>query len=157
MDVTKAQASEDQRGFDALFSTRRPKDAAAGLSSGLKSISKGLLGGVAALVALPIKGAQEEGPLGFAKGLGIGIVSAVGMVVVGAGTGIVQLGRGIINTPSAIQASHEEMVWDEDLRIWFKYNLPQEAARLEEQVRQSCSLNHFLAQLYSAFVYSTVN
>jgi hypothetical protein len=38
------------------------------------------------------------------KGLGLGLVSAVAMTVVGAGTGIVQIGRGIVNTPAAIHA-----------------------------------------------------
>ena len=35
-------------------------------------MGKGVLGGVASLIALPIAGAREEGVLGFAKGLGLG-------------------------------------------------------------------------------------
>ena len=50
------QASEV---FNSLFSTRRPKDGWAGISSGLKSATKGTVAGVASLIAQPIAGAQE--------------------------------------------------------------------------------------------------
>lgn len=39
-----------------LFSTRKPKDAAAGLSSGLKSIGKGFAAGAVGLIAAPTAG-----------------------------------------------------------------------------------------------------
>lgn len=125
--VTQPEPSEQTPSFDAIFSTRNPKDAVAGLSSGLKSIGKGLFGGVASLVALPIQGAREEGAVGFAKGLGLGLVSAVGLTVLGAGTGIIQVGRGIINTPFALQAKSDEKVWDQEKRVWYYYNLSEEA------------------------------
>lgn len=60
-----------------IFSTRNPRDAAAGLSSGLKNMGKGLIGGVGAFVGMPIVGAKEQGVMGFAKGLAMGTVSAV--------------------------------------------------------------------------------
>ena len=47
--------------FNSLFSTRRPKDGWAGLSSGLKSASKGTVAGLASLIAQPIAGAHEGG------------------------------------------------------------------------------------------------
>jgi DnaJ-domain-containing protein 1 len=121
-----SNGNEDVK-FDSIFSTRNPKDVTAGFSSGLKSITKGVVGGVASLVALPYAGAKEEGAIGFAKGLGLGLASAVAMTVVGAGTGIVQIGRGIVNTPKAIHAKMNEQVWDEEKRIWYNYNLPLEA------------------------------
>jgi hypothetical protein len=94
--VKKGDEKEPEISFDSIFSTRNPKDAVAGVSSGLKSITKGVFGGVASLVALPVAGAQQEGPLGFAKGLGLGLASAVAMTVAGVSTGIVQVGRGIV-------------------------------------------------------------
>lgn len=129
-DKLLASSEKEDLNFDSVFSTRRPKDAAAGLSSGLQSITKGVFGGLASLVALPVHGAQTEGAAGFAKGLGLGLVSAVGMTVVGAGTGIVQIGRGIINTPGSIHAKMSEKVWDEEKREWYYYNLPEEAAEV---------------------------
>ena len=43
---------------------------------GLWSAGAGVLTGVASLVAAPIVGAQQGGVAGFAKGLGVGVVSA---------------------------------------------------------------------------------
>ena len=110
-----------------VFSTRNPKDVGAGLSSGLKSFGKGLAGGLVSLVALPVAKAREEGAVGFAKGLGLGILSAVTLTVAGAGTGVVQIGRGIANTPGAIKAKMDDKVWDEEKRVWILYNLKEEA------------------------------
>jgi DnaJ-domain-containing protein 1 len=141
---------EEDMKFDSIFSTRNPKDVTAGLSSGLKSITKGLFGGVASLVALPYAGAKEEGAVGFAKGVGLGLASAVAMTVVGAGTGIVQIGRGIVNTPKAIHAKMNEQVWDEEKRIWYNYNLPFEAEMFfkEEETLKATSTNVFSTELY---------
>ena len=58
MDADLHEASEI---FNSLFSTRRPKDGWAGFSSGLKSVGKGTVAGVASLIAQPIAGAQESG------------------------------------------------------------------------------------------------
>ena len=52
-----------------LFSLRRPKDFKAGLSSGSKSLAKGVLGGAMSLIAAPVMGAFEGGLLGFGKGV----------------------------------------------------------------------------------------
>jgi hypothetical protein len=43
---------------DSILSTRKPKDALAGLSSGLKNVGKGILGGVGTIIAAPIIGAR---------------------------------------------------------------------------------------------------
>lgn len=66
MDEDLAEAGEV---FNSLFSTRRPKDGWAGVSSGLKSVTKGTVAGVASLIAQPIAGAQEGGVKGFFGGL----------------------------------------------------------------------------------------
>lgn len=55
-----------------VFSLRKPKDIKAGLSSGGKSIVKGIGAGVVGLVAAPVLGAHQEGFLGFAKGTAAG-------------------------------------------------------------------------------------
>jgi len=59
-------------GFQDIFSLRRPRDAKAGLSSGMKSLGKGLVGGVVGLVAAPVVGATQDGFTGFAKGVATG-------------------------------------------------------------------------------------
>lgn len=58
--------------FNDVFSLRKPKDAKAGLSSGLKSLAKGVLGGAVGLIAAPVVGATQDGFVGFAKGLATG-------------------------------------------------------------------------------------
>ena len=47
--VAARSESGEGGGLEQLFSTRRPRDAAAGLSSGLKNIGKGIVGGLAAV------------------------------------------------------------------------------------------------------------
>ena len=69
MDEELAEASEV---FSSLFSTKKPKDGWAGLSSGLKSVAKGTVAGAASLIAQPIAGAQEGGVKGFFGGLATG-------------------------------------------------------------------------------------
>ncbi|KAI9342947.1 X-domain of DnaJ-containing-domain-containing protein [Obelidium mucronatum] len=113
--------------FLEVLSTRKPKDAAAGFSSGLKNIGKGLLGGVASLVVMPIAGAQQDGIKGFATGLGMGVASAVALTAAGVGTGMMQIGRGIAATPEAIRSKNDELVWDEEKREWFAYSLVADA------------------------------
>jgi len=120
---------DDLEGF-TLFSTRAPKDAAAGFSSGLQNIGKGLLGGVGALIAAPIAGAKSGGASGFAKGLGAGIIAAVALPIGGIGTGVYQIGRGLFNTPNAILESNEDKEWDSEKRVWFSYDLHEEAGRV---------------------------
>ena len=58
------------------MSLRRPQNIMSGLSSGMQSVGKGVLGGAAALIAAPVVGARSEGWSGFAKGLGAGLAAA---------------------------------------------------------------------------------
>ena len=125
--ISIANNGDGEFDMSDVFSTRNPKDVGAGLSSGLKSFGKGLAGGLVSLVALPVAKAREEGAVGFAKGLGLGVLSAVTLTLAGAGTGVVQIGRGIANTPGAIKARMDDKVWDEENRVWVLYNLKEEA------------------------------
>jgi len=133
-----AAADELASSVDCLFSLRRPRDAAAGLSSGLKSVGKGVAAGLASLVAAPVLGMSEgvrkarqkkadegsvaaaaaEGAAGFAKGLVAGVLGAVALPVGGACVGVMQVGRGLANTPAAIKASNDGKTWDEARRAW---------------------------------------
>jgi hypothetical protein len=112
--------------MDALFSTRRPKDGWAGLSSGLKSVAKGTAAGVASLIAQPIVGAQQSGFRGFVTGLGTGVASAVALPVMGVAIGAYQLSRGVVNSAEAMRSSGQGMIWDEGKREWYYYYLDKE-------------------------------
>jgi len=115
-----------------LFSTRKPKDGWAGLSSGLKSVAKGTAAGVAALVASPIVGAQQEGAIGLAKGLAAGVASAVALPVTGLCVGAYQVGRGISNSGEALRKGSKGMIWDKDQREWYFYYLEKELDEITE-------------------------
>lgn len=69
-------AAEDRealkKDFAEAMRATRPKDALAGLGSGLATAATGIAAGVAGLVAAPIVGAKKEGAAGFAKGLATG-------------------------------------------------------------------------------------
>ncbi|CAK4726299.1 unnamed protein product [Aphanomyces euteiches] len=132
LQLTSGQPEDamDKIEMPQIFSTRAPRDAAAGLSSGLKNMGKGVAAGLGSLVAMPILGAREQGVVGFAKGLAAGTVSAVVMVGGGAVTGVTQIARGIAATPRAIISSNENKIWDQDKQQWYLYNLKEEAAEV---------------------------
>jgi hypothetical protein len=119
--------------FDSLFSTRRPKDGWAGLSSGLKSVAKGTAAGVATLIAAPIAGAQQDGVKGLLTGLATGVASAVALPVTGLCVGAYQLGRGIANSGEAFASAQAGMLWDEDKREWHFYSIEKEKATIEKE------------------------
>ena len=58
--------------FNDVFSLRKPRDLKAGLSSGLKSAGKGILGGAVGVVAAPVYYGYTEGGWGCAKGAAVG-------------------------------------------------------------------------------------
>lgn len=118
--------------FNSLFSTRRPKDGWAGVSSGLKSVTKGTVAGVASLIAQPIAGAQEGGVKGFFGGLATGVASAVALPVTGICVGAYQVGRGVANSVEAVNASKAGMQWDQEKREWIFYYLNKDKDEVEE-------------------------
>lgn len=129
MDEELAEASEV---FNSLFSTRRPKDGWAGISSGLKSVTKGTVAGVASLIAQPIAGAQESGVKGFFGGLATGVASAVALPVTGICVGAYQVGRGVANSVEAVNASKAGMQWDQEKREWIFYYLNKDKEEVEK-------------------------
>ena len=114
------------------MSLRRPHNIMSGLSSGMQSVGKGVLGGAAALIAAPVVGARSEGWYGFAKGLGAGLAAAVALHVAGAAVGITQIARGAYNTPEAIMEANAGKRWDSHRRVWVAEDLVQESLKLSE-------------------------
>ena len=125
-------ASTRANDLDGVFSTRRPKDLGAGLSSGLQSAAKSVALGAGALLTAPIVGARREGGAGFVKGLGLGIASAVVLPVVGASVGVAQIARGAANTPEAIAAQSAGKTFDRKTRTWVTEDLARDGTFLGE-------------------------
>jgi curved DNA-binding protein CbpA len=117
--------------FSQLFSTRRPKDGWAGLSSGIKSVAKGTAAGVASLIAQPMVGAKQGGIGGFIAGLATGVASCVALPATGVCVGAFQVGRGVFNSVEAIDSSSKGMVWDEKKREWYHYKLDEDMKEVE--------------------------
>lgn len=118
--------------FNQLFSTRRPKDGWAGLSSGIKSVAKGTAAGVASLIAQPVVGAKQGGVTGFLSGLATGVASCVALPATGVCVGAYQVSRGVYNSAEAISSSNKGMVWDEKNRQWFYYKLDEDMEEVEK-------------------------
>eukprot|EP00804_Cyclotella_cryptica_P020564 CCRYP_003407-RA/>CCRYP_003407-RA protein AED:0.20 eAED:0.20 QI:141/1/1/1/0.5/0.33/3/2533/626 len=128
----EAELQEASDIFNSLFSTRRPKDGWAGISSGLKSVGKGTVAGVASLIAQPIAGAHENGVKGFFGGLATGVASAVALPLTGVCVGAYQVGRGVVNSVEAMNASRAGMQWDQDKREWIFYYLNKDKEEVEK-------------------------
>lgn len=135
-EVTEEQALKEYQEaselFNTLFSTRRPKDAMAGVSSAVKSVSKGVIAGAVSLVAQPLAGAHSDGAKGFFTGLATGVASAIALPLTGLCVGTYQIGRGVANTPEAMKAGKTGLTWDQEKREWIKYYLDKEFQELEK-------------------------
>lgn len=116
--------------LDDVFSLRKPKDLGAGLSSAGQSAVKGVLIGAAALVSAPIVGARAEGARGFAKGLGLGLASAIVLPVVGGAVAATQVVRGAMNTPEAVASASAGKRFDSQTRAWVAEDLVADGAWL---------------------------
>jgi len=123
--------------FNNLFSTRRPKDSFAGLSSATKSIGKGVVAGAVSLVAQPIAGARSDGVKGFFTGLTTGVASAVVLPVTGICVGAYQIARGMGNAGEASKAGKEGKVWDDEKRVWYHYFIDTEVADIDRLAAES--------------------
>ncbi|SOV11847.1 DnaJ protein, putative [Plasmodium sp. gorilla clade G2] len=123
---------EEKNLISNIFSTRRPKHAGAGLVSGIKSVTKGIIVGTSFLFISPYLCAKAEGINGFFKGMFFGLLSAIIIPVVSLGVASYQIGRGIINTPESITQRALGKIWDDEKREWydFYYNLDEEANEL---------------------------
>eukprot|EP00899_Mesostigma_viride_P016471 jgi/Mesvir1/24825/Mv22065-RA.1 len=122
------------------FTTRRPKDAEAGLHSAFNHIFRGYAAGFEAFASLPHLVAKGGGAKGFPIRLLSGVATAVALPVAGLAVGLCQFGRGILNTPEAIEASNAGKTWEPEKGIWYEYRLSEEA----EEVRAREQANEYV-------------
>jgi curved DNA-binding protein CbpA len=112
-----------------------PKDIMDGVIIGTGNVVKGMLQGISFATFAPIQGAynglKDDGMIGGIKGLGIGLTKGIfgGAAIVASGTasGVYQIGRGIYETPGAINAKNNGLEWDDNIREWKLINLKEEA------------------------------
>ncbi|KNC47426.1 vacuolar protein sorting-associated protein [Thecamonas trahens ATCC 50062] len=83
----------------------RPAHVVAGLTSGVRDMSRGVASGIAGLVVHPVQGARSGGALGLLRGLGKGVVGAAVKPVTGVLDLAAQTSRGIKNTTRLLERS----------------------------------------------------
>jgi len=113
----------EQKEAGNFMAQTRPKDAKDGAIRGIKTAASGVAMGVATAVAAPVMGAKQGGALGFVKGLGLGVLAGGAYAVGGTACGVVQIGRGVLQAPSAHRARLEEKVWDQETGEWVDSDL----------------------------------
>ncbi|GAW81323.1 hypothetical protein, conserved [Plasmodium gonderi] len=134
---------EEKNLISNIFSTRKPKHAGAGLVSGLKSVTKGIIVGTSFLFISPYLCAKAEGINGFFKGMFFGLLSAVVIPIISLGVASYQIGRGIMNTPESIAQRALGKIWDDEKREWydFYYNLDEEANKVLNEINDNANGN----------------
>lgn len=154
-----------KKGVDLIPTFSKPKHILDGIFKGLVNISVGTAVGRVVLVCAPaavlassIRSAYEgytsgngecKGIVGAMKGFGQGLVTgALGCAcfvtaafAVGTITGLVQIGRGIYNTPEAIFAIVEGKEWDCDKGTWIEVNLIDDCKEYLEENSEENFLN----------------
>jgi len=134
-----SRAKKDDKGLDEeeleelkdVFALRKPKHFVGGLKNGLQCCAAGVMGGAAALVAMPVIGAKESGAKGFVSGMAKGLASAVALPVGGTVAGVVQMARGVAQTPHAMISSAKGKQFNVETRKWQHYSLPDDDATLK--------------------------
>lgn len=124
---------EAENAFGELFSVHPPRDAFAGLWSGVSCILSGVLLGVVGVIVQPVQGARTAGVLGCFRGIAIGLCSGFFFSLTGLCTGMFQAVRGVVATPRAICMAGQGYRWDKAKFCWeapLKYSLPDEASRV---------------------------
>mmetsp|Transcript_690 Transcript_690/g.2782 ORF Transcript_690/g.2782 Transcript_690/m.2782 type:complete len:627 (-) Transcript_690:145-2025(-) len=108
-----------------------PRHLGDGLMRGAMHVTEGVAAGAAMLVVSPVVGAREEGATGFVKGLGVGILGAVGLPLFKTGVAVKEVVQGAINTPAAVRAKTGNKEWDERTGTYITYSLAEETREIE--------------------------
>lgn len=102
LDFVRARALQQQRNQASRGGVL------AGAQEGVVSVYSGFASGIAGLFTKPIDEARRDGPLGFLRGIGLGIIGAAVKPVLGVTDGITSVAQGISNqvgdVPVRIQA-----------------------------------------------------
>jgi len=99
-------------------------------------VAKGTAAGVASLVAAPAMGAKEGGVPGFFAGLTTGVVLCVSLPVTGVCVGAYQVSRGVVNSAEAVSSSSKGMLWNQNTREWYYYDMDKELEEIENLERE---------------------
>lgn len=113
-----------------LFPTRQPRHVAEGAVNLAKSVAAGLSLSIVSLIGLPVAGFRQAGWLGLVAGSLAGAVYGAVFCLLGVANGAYQMARGALETPRALQAARQGLVWDGT--TWRLYSFAEEQAQLQE-------------------------
>ncbi|EDO07945.1 DnaJ-containing family protein X-domain [Babesia bovis T2Bo] len=140
--IDEADTISNDEVLSKLFPMRKPKDAGAGIISGVKNVAKGVMLGATSLVLCPVVGGHQHGVGGFFKGMAAGLLGAVALPVAGIGVAGYQITRGIINTPNAICQRYNGKKWNKQHGEWRDnwYSLDDELKEVTEAVQRQADV-----------------
>ena len=126
------------------FRTKNPKDALSGITDGLANIVIGTVGALSSLVYSVLAGFRKRSLRGVAQGLFSGIILSSIISTLGTITGMIQVLRGILNTPVALKhLITNKKMWDSEESAWKTYALLEEY----EAVAQKGSFHGIVASV----------
>eukprot|EP00808_Paulinella_micropora_P000973 g79679.t1 len=96
-----AVLSMDEKFLARQEQKAKPKNVSDGFVSGVKSLGTGVVSGVFGVITSPLEGAQRDGALGFAKGVGLGMTGLVVKPVSGLLTAVGQTFEGVESSAKA--------------------------------------------------------
>mmetsp|Transcript_115804 Transcript_115804/g.328186 ORF Transcript_115804/g.328186 Transcript_115804/m.328186 type:complete len:557 (+) Transcript_115804:38-1708(+) len=134
---TEELLRDAETAFGEVFSVRAPRDVFAGLWGGAKCILSGVLLGFASVIMQPVEGLRDNGAVGCARGIAVGLCSGLLFSVTGVCTGLFQAIRGMLATPRAVCMAQKGWRWDQEEATWAEpraYSLPEEAAKVVSDV-----------------------
>lgn len=119
------------RALSLIFPTRQPRHVAEGALNLLKSVLAGFGMSLISFFAMPIAGFRTAGFPGLIAGGLAGTLYAALFSLMGMANGVWQMARGAIETPMAVRAARNGMLWDVSVEKWKRYYLKQEQDELE--------------------------
>lgn len=113
-----------------IFPTRQPRHFAEGAVNLAKSVVTGVGMGALSMLAMPIAGFRQGGLSGLVAGSLAGSLYGAVFALLGLVNGAYQMVRGAIETPNAVRAARQGMVWDKGTEEWKLYYLEDEQEEL---------------------------
>lgn len=118
------------KAISMIFPTRQPRHAAEGAVNLAKSVVTGVVMGALSMLAMPVAGYRQGGMTGLIAGSLVGTLYGAVFAVIGLTNGAYQMARGALETPNAVRAARQGMVWDKATEAWKLYYLEEELDEL---------------------------
>lgn len=110
-----------------LFINDRPKNILSGVKNTASNLFRSISYSIIGIIAIPVISTYKDGVIGFFKGISLGILGSLGIIVGGTFISISQIIRGIYFTPEFITEYYfKHKTWDNLKSVWIHYDLEEE-------------------------------